>query len=193
MPLALWFGLWGCLAGYVSCVIMGLYVGYSLEFVLVWSLADLFEGLIPLLIYRSLRTKPTLTLKRPKVTYAINAGLIAVLVCSGFALVYSFTTLFIATFALSILLVIAQALVEDRKTWLTWLPIGVLIDSVVSGTFGVGALAGFGFVPLALFGTVYFGWIFGDIIVLATLGTVLTVVLNPFVVRSKIYVRRFFS
>lgn len=33
---------------------------------------------------------------------------------------------------------------------------------------------------------VFFGWIFGDIIVLATMGTVLTVVLSPFIVKSKI-------
>jgi hypothetical protein len=193
VPLALWFGIWGCLAGYLSCIFMGLYVGYSIEFALVWALADLFEGLVPLLIYRSLKTKPTLTLKHPKVTYAINGGLIAVLVCSGFALVYSYTTLFIATFILSILLVVAQALVEDRKTWLTWLPIGVLLASVLSGTFGVVALAAFGFIPMAVFGTVFIGWVFGDIIVLATLGTLLTVVLTPYIVRSKIYVERYFS
>jgi Zn-dependent protease with chaperone function len=113
------------------------------------------------------------------------------LVCSGFALVYSYTTAFIATFALSIMLVLVQATVEDRKTWLTWLPIGVLLASVVSGIFGVGAMAAFGMIPIAIFQPVFFGWVFGDIIVLATLGTVFTVVLNPFIVRSKIYVHRF--
>ena len=33
-----------------------------------------------------------------------------------------------------------QAAIEDHKTWLTWLPVGVLLASLVSGTFGVGAL-----------------------------------------------------
>jgi len=36
VPLALWFGVWGSIAGYLSCVFMALYVGYSLEFALVW-------------------------------------------------------------------------------------------------------------------------------------------------------------
>ncbi len=199
VPVALWFGIWGCLAGYVSCVFMGLYLnaigvpGYTLDFVLVWSLADFFEGFVPLLIYRSLKTKPKLTLKRPKLTYGLNALLILVLVCSAIALVQSYTELFIATFAVSILLVLVQAVVEDHKTWLTWLPVGVLLASVVSGTFGVGTLAAFGSIPMAIFGTVFFGWVFGDIIVLATLGTLLTVIFTPFIVRSKIYVRRFFS
>jgi hypothetical protein len=199
VPLALWFGIWGCLAGYFSCVLMGLYLcsigvpGYTLGFILVWSLADFFEGFVPLLIYRSLKTKPTLKLKRPKITYGINAALLAVLVTSGFFLVYSYPEAFIVTFALSILLVLAQAAVEDRKTWLTWLPVGVIIASVVSGAFGVGAMAVFGMIPLSIFGNVFFGWVFGDIIVLATFGTVLTVVLNPYIVRSKIYVRRYLS
>ena len=199
VPLALWFGIWGCLAGYVSCVFMGLYLnslgvpGYTLDFILVWSLADFFEGLVPLLIYRSLKTKPTLKLKRPKLTYALNALLLAVLAFSAYFLVYSYSTAFIATFALSIVLVMVQAAVEDRKTWLTWLPIGVLLASLVSGIFGVGAMAAFGMIPMAIFQPVFFGWVFGDIIVLATLGTVLTVVLNPFIVKSKIYIRRFIS
>jgi len=63
----------------------------------------------------------------------------------------------------------------------------------VSGTFGVGAMALFGSIPLEAFPAVFFGWVFGDIIVLATLGTILTVVLTPYIVKSKIYVRRYFS
>ena len=88
---------------------------------------------------------------------------------------------------------LAQAAVEDRKTWLTWLPIGVIVASVVSGAFGVGAMAAFGMIPISIFSNVFFGWVFGDIIVLATLGTVLTVVFNPYIVRSKIYVRGYLS
>lgn len=199
VPLALWFGIWGCLAGYFSCIFMGLYLssigvpGYTLSFILVWSFADFFEGFVTLLIYRSLKTKPKLKLKCPKVTYGINAALIAVLVASAFFLVYSYADLFIITFALSIILVLAQAAFEDRKTWLTWLPVGVILASIVSGTFGVTAMATFGLIPWAIFGTVFFGWVFGDIIVLATFGTVLTVVLSPYIVKSKIYVRRYLS
>jgi hypothetical protein len=139
VPLALWFGIWGCLAGYFSCVLMGLYLcsigvpGYTLGFILVWSLADFFEGFVPLLIYRSLKTKPTLKLKRPKITYGINAALLAVLVTSGFFLVYSYPEAFIITFVLSIILVLAQAAVEDRKTWLTWYQSELLLQALCRG------------------------------------------------------------
>jgi hypothetical protein len=193
VPLALWFGVWGCLAGYLSCVFMGIFLGMPLPFVLVWSLADFFEGFVPLMIYRSLKTKPVLGLKRPKLTYGINGLLVLVLVGSAFSLVYSVTWAFIASFVLAIVLVLIQGVIEDHKTWLTWLPVGVILASIVSGVFGVGAMAAFGNIPVASFPTVFFGWVFGDIIVLATLGTILTVTLTPIIIKSRFYVRKFFA
>lgn len=193
VPLALWFGIWGCLAGYLSCVFMGIFLGMPLPFVLVWSLADFFEGFVPLMIYRSLKTKPVLGLKRPKLTYALNGFLALTLVGSAFALVNSVTWAFIASFVLAIMLVLIQAVIEDHKTWLTWLPVGVILASIVSGVFGVGAMAAFGNIPMSSFPTVFFGWVFGDIIVLATLGTILTVTLTPIIIKSRFYVRRFFA
>ncbi|MCL4429626.1 MAG: hypothetical protein M1167_02625 [Chloroflexi bacterium] len=193
VPLALWFGVWGCLAGYLSCIFMGIYFGYPLPFVMVWALADFFESFVPLLIYRSLKIKPTLELKRPKLTYGLNALLALVLVGSASALMLSLTSVFFATFVASIAILIVQASVEDRKTWITWLIVGVFVASLTSGLFGVGALLAFGNISSSAFPTVFLGWVLGDIIVLATLGTVLTVGLTPIIVKSKIYVQRFFS
>ncbi|MCW3995194.1 MAG: hypothetical protein NWE98_03470 [Candidatus Bathyarchaeota archaeon] len=194
VPLALWFGIWGCLAGYFSCVFMGLYLnfigvpGYSLDFVLIWSLADFFEGFVPLMIYRSLKMKPMLNLKRPTVTYGLNVLLALTVVISGVALISSMTTLFITTFVVAIVLLIAQAAVEDRRTWTIWLLVGVFLASIVSGIFGVGALAAFGNIPLSAFPTVFFGWVFGDILVLATIGTILTIVFTPYIMKSRLFV-----
>ncbi len=64
---------------------------------------------------------------------------------------------------------------------------------LVSGVFGVGALAAFGKIPTAIFSTVFFGWVFGDIIVLSTIGTILTIVLTPYILKTRVYVRKFFS
>jgi hypothetical protein len=172
---------------------MGLYLGLPLQFVLVWSLADFFEGFIPLLIYRSLRIKPALKLKRPKVTYGLAALLALDFVVSAVSLVSNLTEVFIATFIVGIAALIAQAAAEDRKTWITWLIVGVFVASLVSWVFGVGALAAFGNIPMAIFSTVFFGWVFGDIIVLSTIGTILTIVFTPYVLKTRAYVRRFFS
>jgi len=195
VPLALWFGLWGCFAGYLSCVFMGLYLGMPLSFVLVWALADFFEGFVPLLIYRSLKAKPVLALKRPKITWVLN-GLLAVdLAVSAVALTSALNVVFTSTLAVALALLVVQAAVEDHKTWTLWLIAGVVVAAVVSGVFGVGAMAAFSFggVSWAGFPSVFYGWVIGDIIVLATLGTILTVALTPLIVKSKIYVRRFFS
>lgn len=193
VPLALWFGIWGCLAGYLSCVFMGLFVGYQLDFVLVWALADFFEGFVPLLVFRSLKSKPSLKLKRPKITYSINALLVADLIVSAWALINAARIIFIGTFVAAIALLVVQAVLEEHKSWFTWLAVGVFGASLTSGLFGVGALVLFGSVPVEAFSTVFFGWVFGDIIVLATLGTLLTVVLTPYIVKAHLYVKRYFS
>jgi hypothetical protein len=193
VPLALWFGIWGCLAGYFSCLFMGLYLGYSLDFLVVWSLADFFEGFVPLLIYRSFRIKAALKLKRPKATVSLMSLLALDAVVSALAYMSSFTEVFIATFVFGIALLVIQAVVEDLKTWLTWLVVGVFVASVVSGVFGVGALALFGEIPWAIFPTVFFGWVFGDIIVLSTIGTVVAMILTSYIVRSRIHVRRYIT
>jgi len=193
VPVALWFGAWGCVAGSLSCLFMGFYLGMPLEFLLVWSLADFFEGFVPLIIYRKLKIKPTVQLKHSKVTYGLTAVLLVNVVVSAFALVNSLSEVFIATFIVGLVVLIGQAVIEDRKTWLTWLIVGVLLASFVSGVFGVGAMLVFGSISAEAFQTVFFGWVFGDIIVLSTIGTALTVVLTPYIQRTRVYVRGFFS
>jgi hypothetical protein len=193
VPLALWFGVWGCIAGYLSCFFMSLYVGYALPFALVWSLADFFEGFVPLVAYRALKVDPSFQLKRPRVTYVLVALLVVDIIVSGVATVLTLTEVFIATFIVGIAILIVQTIVERSKSLVMWLIFGVIVASIISGIFGVGALAGFGYVPLDVFPTVLFGWVFGDIIVLSTIGTTMMASLTPLVKRTYIYVKGFFS
>jgi hypothetical protein len=192
VPLALWFGMWGCIAGYLSCVFMGLYVGYSLDFVLVWALADFFEGFVVLVAYRQFKLKRS-DLKKPSLTYVLTGLLVGDIVLSAFAAVNALTEVFVLTFVAAIAILSVQAVVEDRKTWGTWLVMGVFVASLVSGFFGVGALWAFGFVPAAAFSTALFGWVFGDIMVLATIGTVMAIVFTPYVMKTRVYVRNYFA
>jgi hypothetical protein len=193
VPLALWFGVWGVLAGYLSCIFMALYVGYTLDFALVWSLADLFEGLIPLLAFRALKVEPNYSLKKPKITYSLTALLVVTFVVSALATTLTLTEIFTATFFVGIIIMVAQAVMEDKKTWTMWIIFGVFVAGVVSGLFGVGALAGFGDIPMSVFPTVLFGWVFGDIIVLSTIGTTLMVTLTAAIQRTRAYVKGYFS
>ena len=193
VPLALWFGIWGVLAGYLSCIFMALYIGYTLEFAIFWSLADLFEGLIPLLAFRLLKVEPDYRLRKPKITYGLTALLAATFVVSAVATILTYTEVFVATFFVGVAIMIAQTIVEDKKTWTMWIIFGVFAASIASGIFGVGALAGFGKISMALFPTVLFGWIFGDIIILTTIGTILMVTLTPTIKRTSAYVKGYFS
>jgi len=193
VPLALWFGVWGVLAGYLSCIFMALYIGYTPEFAMVWSLADLFEGLIPLLAFRALKVEPNYRLKKPKITYGLTALLAVTFVVSALATTLTLTEVFVATFFVGIAIMILQAVVEDKRTWIMWIIFGVFVASIVSGVFGVGALAGFGNIPRGIFPTVLFGWVFGDIIVLTTIGTSLMVTLTPAIKRTRAYVKGYFS
>lgn len=193
VPLALWFGVWGVIAGYLSCILMALYVGYTLEFALVWSLADLFEGLIPLLVFRALKVEPNFGLRKPKITYTLTGMLVLTFVVSAVATTLTYTQVFVATFFVGIAILLFQAVLEDKKTWTLWIIFGVFAASIVSGLFGVGTLAGFGKIPMEIFPTVLFGWVFGDIIVLTTIGTPLMVVLTPKIQQSRAYVKSFLS
>jgi len=127
------------------------------------------------------------------VTYGLTAVLLVNVVVSAFALINSLNEIFIATFIAGIAVLLGQAVIEDRKTWVTWLIVGVLVASFVSGLFGVGAMLAFGNISAEAFSTVFFGWVFGDIIVLSTIGTALTVVLTPYIQKTRAYVQGFFS
>lgn len=192
VPLALWFGVWGCIAGYLSCIFMGLYSGFTLSFVLVWALADFFEGFIPLVAYRKLKIKKS-KLKNPKITYMLMLLLVANVVISAIAMIYMWTEIFIATFAAGVVILVLESFFEEKKSWISWLFFGVFIASIVSGIFGAGALAIFGIIPTEIFPTAFFGWVFGDIIVLSTIATVLMITLTPYIQKTKTYVKNYFT
>jgi hypothetical protein len=139
-----------------------------------------------------MKLKPA-QLKKPTLTYGLTAFLAADVAISVAATIFALPEVFLFTFVAGIAVLAIQAAVEDRKTWLTWLGVGVLTASLVSGIFGVGAMAAFGNIPMDAFPTVFFGWVLGDIIVLSTVGTVLTIILTPYIVKTRAYVHNFFS
>jgi len=61
----LWFGGWGALAAYLGCFVgSGVLGGLPLTFNLYWSLADLWQVLIPLAVFRALDESLELRTKR---------------------------------------------------------------------------------------------------------------------------------
>jgi len=73
----LWFGVWGAIAAYIGCVIgAGIPAGLPLPVNLYWSLADLWQVLIPLAAFVLLKTDATLRTKRDFAIFLIFGWLL---------------------------------------------------------------------------------------------------------------------
>ena len=68
----LWFGGWGALAAYLGCFVgSGMLGGLPLTFNLYWSLADLWQVLIPLAVFRALNEDIELRTQRAIVLFVL--------------------------------------------------------------------------------------------------------------------------
>ena len=126
----------GSISRYLSCLFLGLYIGYSIDFALLWSLADLFEGLIPLLAFRYVKVEPNYRLKKPIITYGLTGVLVATFIVSAIALTQSWTEVFLATFFVGIAIMVLQTLMGDKKTWGMWIIFGVLVQALFRDSLG---------------------------------------------------------
>jgi hypothetical protein len=62
---ALWFGGWGVIAAYIGCFIgAGMIMGLPVEVNLYWSLADLWQALIPLVAFKTFDAEVGLKTRR---------------------------------------------------------------------------------------------------------------------------------
>jgi len=211
VPLAIWMGMWGCLAGYVSCFFLGLWPSrYSPLLSSVWSIADFLEGLMPLLFFKMLKVDPDFTVKRPTaaklfkplVTVGVALLVIGLIVQIYFGAIYGepFVSVYRYTLysglALSIIGILVGLFIGDKKTWTTYIFSGVILASVVSGIWGAWSLTlipGLSPLPADLFPVVLTGWVVGDMIVLAVIATALLTALTPMIKRSPICVRRWWT
>ena len=69
---ALWFGAWGAIAAEIGCFIgAGILSGVPADVSLYWSLADLWQVLIPLVAFRKLHADASLRTKRDALVFLI--------------------------------------------------------------------------------------------------------------------------
>ena len=77
IPFTLWFSAWGAVAAYVGCVIgAGIPAGLSFSVNLYWSLADLWQVLIPLVGFVLLKADVGLRTKRDFAIFVIFGWLL---------------------------------------------------------------------------------------------------------------------
>ncbi|RLE82803.1 MAG: hypothetical protein DRJ51_00600 [Thermoprotei archaeon] len=211
VPLGIWMGMWGALAGYISCFFLGIWPsGYTPIQSFIWAWADFLEALMPVLFFRLLKVNPDFTLKKPKYAKAmalliVSGSLLLILgigVQVAFGQYYGepFTTFYVYSVYIGTLLavigIITSMFAGDPKTWVTYAISGVILASLVSGIWGAGTLTLWNLpppLPAGLFYIVFTGWVIGDMIVLSTIGTALLVTLTPLIKRTGIYVKGWWS
>ncbi|MHA1269923.1 MAG: hypothetical protein ACTSPY_09085 [Candidatus Helarchaeota archaeon] len=194
VPLSLWLGVWGCIAGYLSCVILGLCMTPFGVWSFVWALADFFEGFIPLAAFRLTKSNVDLAeeLKKPKITKILIAILIINLIIAAFATALSMSELWITTLIISIGLIVVLYIINRSKSWLIYVVFGIIGASMGSAVFGVWVPILGGFAPAESFWTGFIGWFAGDLIVLSSISTTLMLILTSYIKRTSFFVKNWF-
>ncbi|AKG38650.1 MAG: hypothetical protein ACP5II_02440 [Infirmifilum sp.] len=204
VPLGIWMGGWGALAGYLSCLFLGLYPsGYTLYQSVIWAFADFIEAFIPALLFRILRIDPDFTVKR-----GAAARLFPVFVSTGFIILIlgiiiqvllgslgePFTSIYVASvytgLGLAVIGIMLGLLVGDAKTWGVYIA-SIILTSVASGIWGAATLTLYNVpppLPAELFWPIFTGWVIGDFIVLSVLSTGILTALTPIFKRTGLYV-----
>ena len=188
VPLSLWLGFWGVLAAYISCVILGLVIGLG-PWAFVWSLADLVEGLIPLLAFKITKTDVDIgkDMKRPKPLY------ILLVIIAAIATALVIPAIWITSLIIAIVLIILMYIVNPSRGWLLFVIFGIVLPALCSALIGVGVLVIAGFAPAEAFWIGVIGWFAGDLIVLSAIATPMMIALTKRVKESSIYVEGWFS
>jgi hypothetical protein len=195
VPLSLWLGLWGCAAGYFSCVILGFISGFGI-WSFYWSLCDLFEGLIPLLAFRIFKADVDIgaNLKRKNVLYIILGFLVVDFIIAAIATaVPGLSILWIITLVVAVILIIAMYIINPSKSWLLYVVFGIFGAAIVSALFGISGIVFVGFAPPEFFWFGVIGWFVGDLIVLSAIATPLMVTLTGKIKQTSIFVENWVS
>ncbi len=192
IPLSLWMKGWGVVVGYVSCI----FVGYNSGLGVVsfyWSLADLFEGLLPLLVFKIAKADVDVgkDLERPNIIYLLMGALVINLIVSAIATASNLSIIWITTLIIAIVILIGLYVLNPTKSWLLYIIFGVFGASFISALFGISGfiLAG---APMNTFWTGVLGWFAGDVIVLSAIATPMMVFLTRYIKETSIFVENWF-
>jgi len=195
VPLSLWLGLWGCIAGYFSCVILGFVSTPFGAVSLIWSLADFVEGLIPLVAFRLMKADVDIgkDLQRKKELYILLAVLVVNLIIASFATALNIPILWLINLIIAIILIIGMYILNPSKSWLLYVIFGIFGAAIGSALIGIAVPIAFGFGSWDAFWVGVIGWFAGDLIVLSAIATPMMVYLTGRIKQTSVYVENWFS
>jgi len=140
---ALWFGAWGAIAAYIGCFIgAGVLSGIPTGIDLYWSLADLWQVLIPLIAFRKLD---------------------------------------------------ADVNLKTRKDLLTFLVFGWILNNLIGACWGATTLAVGGLAPWSEVPSILISWLVTNLIVTIAITPLLLRFATPYIQRTGVYVRKYWS
>ncbi|MFX0059624.1 MAG: hypothetical protein ACFE85_17695 [Candidatus Hodarchaeota archaeon] len=195
VPLSLWLGGWGCIAGYVSCVILG-YVSTPFGvWSWLWSFADLFEGLLPLLAFRLFKADVDIgaDLKRENSLYLLLAVLVGNLIIAAVATAINLPIVWFTTYIIAIILLFVMYLMNPSKSWLLFVVFGIFGAAIVSALWGIWIPILGGFAPVEGYWIGVIGWFAGDVIVLSAIATPLMITLTGKIKQTSVFVEHWFT
>ncbi|TXT60602.1 MAG: conserved membrane protein of unknown function [Promethearchaeota archaeon] len=195
VPLSLWLGVWGCLVGYFSQLILALVTTPFGAWGLLWSFADFIEGLIPLLAFRLFKADVDIgkDLENPQALYIILGVLVVNLIVNAFATALVITALWIITFILAIGLLALMYYFNRSKSLLLFIIFGIFGASIGSALIGVWIPILGGFAPAEGFWVGVIGWFSGDVIVLSAIATPMMITLTGRVKETSVFVEKWIA
>ncbi len=199
VPLSLWLGIWGCAAGYFSCVILGFVSTPFGIWSFVWATADFVEGLIPLVAFRAFKANVDLgaELKRPKELYMLLGVLVVNLIIAAIATplleIEIWQIIWIVTVIISVVLMISMYILNPSLSWLLYIIFGIFGAAIGSAIIGVSIPIIAGFAPAESFWVGFIGWFAGDLIVLSAIATPMMISLTGKIKKTSVFVENWFS
>ncbi|MHA1384621.1 MAG: hypothetical protein ACTSR3_12780 [Candidatus Helarchaeota archaeon] len=197
VPLSLWLGIWGCIVGYVSQLLLGFITTPFGLWNFIWAFADFLEGLVPLLAFRLLKEDVDIAvdLERPFLAKILIVALLGNLTLAAIATFLVIEFVWLITFFVAIGLSIAFCVTNPSRSRWIFLLFGIIAASFASAIIGV-------WIPIIAnpdplltqdFWIGVLGWFAGDIIVLSAISTFLMFAFTNKIKETSVFVENWLS
>ncbi|MHA1377029.1 MAG: hypothetical protein ACTSRG_01480 [Candidatus Helarchaeota archaeon] len=197
VPLSLWLGIWGCIVGYISQLLLGFFTTPFGLWNFVWAFADFIEGFVPLLAFRLFKENIDIAadLERPIIGKVLIGALIGNLIFAALATVWVLQEIWLITFFVAIGLSVSFCFTNPSRARWVYLVFGIIAASLASAIIGV-------WIPIIAnpqpfmvqdFWVGVLGWFAGDIIVLSAISTFLMFAFTKNVKETSVFVENWFS
>ncbi|MFX1475669.1 MAG: hypothetical protein ACFFCO_09390 [Promethearchaeota archaeon] len=191
-------GLWGVGAAWLASIIYTTSLGMGLVDVLLWSVADTLEGLIPLVAFRLLKECPDLKGERgsgDKAATPIALMMFIPIVLNLWSFPFLPPNLVLGLGALStlFLLVIVTRYSENQRAMTIYIGFAVLLSSIVGAGYGSWRTQQMGGLPLASMFDAFWVWMCTNIMMVGGFATPILFYAGRYLCSRDVYTKYWVS